>query len=57
MQDTLKLDISKHEMGQQTEDFWQNRQHEAKKTQQAENEAFAAQIEKYEAWQAAIWLD
>lgn len=49
MQNTLKRDISKHEMGPQTEDFWQSQQHGAMEAQKAENEAFAAQIEKYEA--------
>lgn len=57
MKNTLELDVRRHETGRQTQDFWQNSQHDAEGAQQVEDEAFAAQIEAYEAWQAAIWLD
>ena len=57
MKNTLESDVRRHETGRQTQDFWQNCQHDAEGAQQVEDEAFAAQIEAYEAWQAAIWLD
>ena len=56
MENTMELDVRRHETERQTPDFWQNSQHDADGAQQVEDEAFAAQIETYEAWQAAIWL-
>lgn len=57
MKNALELDVRRHETGRQTQDFWQNYQYDTEGAQQVEDEAFAAQIEAYEAWQAAIWLD
>lgn len=56
MKNTLELDVRRYETERQTPDFWQNSQHDAQGAQQVEDEAFAAQIEAYEAWQASIWL-
>jgi len=55
MKNSSELDVRRHETEKQTQDFWQNSQHDADGNQQ-EDEAFAAQIEAYEAWQAAIWI-
>lgn len=57
MKNALELNVRRHETGRQTQDFWQNSQHDAEGAKQVEDEAFATQIEEYEAWQAAIWLD
>ncbi|GAB2798472.1 hypothetical protein GCM10027275_50100 [Rhabdobacter roseus] len=55
MQSNLKQSTRKEE--RQTKDNFQIIVSVSEETSPTEDEEFAAQIQSYEAWQAAIWLD